>query len=142
MQIVIRIRCDAETAQCPLGMKFGCDPIHEAPSLLRLAYMLDLNVVGFSFHVGSGCQDPPIYHCAIHHCKILFDMATNLGFKPYLLDLGGGYPGDKGTTIDKIAEIINKALDEYFNSEFLSPCYLDTVNILKLCNLIKIFLLF
>ncbi|EFN68353.1 Ornithine decarboxylase [Camponotus floridanus] len=116
-KIVIRIRCDAETAQCPLGMKFGCDPIHEAPSLLRLAYMLGLNVVGFSFHVGSGCQDPPIYHCAIHHCKILFDMATNLGFKPYLLDLGGGYPGDKGTSIDKMAEIINKALDEYFNTD-------------------------
>lgn len=125
-------------------MKFGCDPIHEAPSLLRLAYMLGLNVVGFSFHVGSGCQDPPIYHCAIHHCKILFDMATNLGFKPYLLDLGGGYPGDKGTSIDKMAEIINKALDEYFNSKFLSLCYLVTVGIsyLTLCSLIKIFLHF
>lgn len=116
-KIVLRIRCDAETAQCPLGMKFGCDPIHEAPSLLRLAYTLGLNVVGFSFHVGSGCQDPPIYHCAIHHCKILFDMATNLGFKPYLLDLGGGYPGNKGTSIDKIAEVINKALDEFFNTD-------------------------
>lgn len=120
MQIVLRIRCDAETAQCPLGMKFGCDPIHEAPNLLHLACTLNLNVVGFSFHVGSGCQDPSIYHSAIHHCKILFDMAINLGFKPYLLDLGGGYPGDKGTSIDKFAEVINKALDEYFNSKFLS----------------------
>ncbi|KMQ89920.1 ornithine decarboxylase [Lasius niger] len=116
-KVVLRIRCDAETAQCPLGMKFGCDPIHEAPNLLHLAYTLNLNVVGFSFHVGSGCQDPPIYYSAIHHCKILFDMATNLGFKPYLLDLGGGYPGDKDTSIDKIAEIINKALDEFFNTD-------------------------
>lgn len=120
MQIVLRIRCDAEMAQCPLGMKFGCDPIHEAPNLLRLAYNLGLNVVGFSFHVGSGCQDPPVFYRAIHHCKILFDMAAELGFKPYLLDLGGGYPGNKGTSIDKIAEIINKALDEYFNSKLFS----------------------
>lgn len=98
-------------------MKFGCDPIHEAPNLLHLAYNLGLNVVGFSFHVGSGCQDPPVFYRAIHHCKILFDMANDLGFKPYLLDLGGGYPGNKGTSIDKIAEIINKALDDYFNSK-------------------------
>ncbi|EZA54029.1 Ornithine decarboxylase [Ooceraea biroi] len=116
-KIVLRIRCDAEVALCPLGMKFGCDPIHEAPGLLRLAHTLGLNVVGISFHVGSGCQDPPVYHRAIYHCKILFDMAENLGFKPYLLDLGGGYPGNKGTSIDKMAEIINKALDEYFNTD-------------------------
>lgn len=117
----MRIRCDAEVAQCPLGMKFGCDPVHEAPKLLRLAYNLGLNVVGFSFHVGSGCQDTPVYYRAIYHCKILFDMATDVGFKPYLLDLGGGYPGNKGTSIDKYAEVINKALDEFFNSKLLFP---------------------
>lgn len=122
IQIVLRIRCDAEVALCPLGMKFGCDPIHEAPNLLHLAYNLGLNVVGFSFHVGSGCQDPPVFYRAIHHCKILFDLATNIGFKPYLLDLGGGYPGNKGTSIDKIAEVINTALDEFFNSKLL-PSY-------------------
>lgn len=98
-------------------MKFGCDPMHEAPNLLRLAYMLDLNVAGFSFHVGSGCKDPPVYRRAIRHCKVLFDLATNLGFKPYLLDLGGGYPGNKDTSIDEIADVINKALDDYFDSK-------------------------
>lgn len=116
-KIVIRIRCDAEVAQCQLGMKFGCDPIYEAPNLLGLACSLGLNVVGVSFHVGSGCQDPPVFHRAIRHAKLLFDQAMELGFKPYLLDLGGGYPGNKGTAIDKIADIINKALDEYFNTD-------------------------
>lgn len=116
-KIVLRIRCDAEVAQCLLGMKFGCDPVTEAPNLLRLARILGLNVVGFSFHVGSGCQDPPVYRRAICHCKRLFDMATDLGFKPYLLDIGGGYPGHKGTSIDKFADVINKALDEYFNTD-------------------------
>jgi len=108
---------------CPLGMKFGCDPVHDAPELLRIARTLDLNVVGICFHVGSGCQDAPVYRRAVHHCKVLFDMATNLGFKPYLLDLGGGYPGNKGTSIDKFAEIINAALDEYFPSK-LSTSFL------------------
>ncbi|XP_034943938.1 ornithine decarboxylase 1-like [Chelonus insularis] len=116
-KIVIRIRCDAEISQCPLGMKFGCDPVCEAPNLLRLARMLNLDVIGISFHVGSGCQDPPVFYRAICHAKNLFDMAKDLDFKPYLLDLGGGYPGDRGTSIDKIADVINTALDEFFNTD-------------------------
>ncbi|XP_043685376.1 ornithine decarboxylase-like [Vespula pensylvanica] len=116
-KIVIRIRCDAEVAQCQLGMKFGCDPTQEAPNLLRLASILNLDVVGISFHVGSGCQDPPVYQRAIHHARLLFDLASDLGFNPYLLDIGGGYPGNKGSSIDKIADVINKALDEYFNTD-------------------------
>jgi ornithine decarboxylase len=95
-------------------MKFGCDPTYEAPSLLRLARLLDLDVIGISFHVGSGCQDPPVFNRAICHAKNLFNLASDIGFKPYLLDLGGGYPGDKGTSIDKIADVINHALDEHF----------------------------
>lgn len=144
MQIVLRIRCDAEVAQCQLGMKFGCDPVTEGPSLLHLARMLGLNVVGVSFHVGSGCKDPPVYHRAIRHCKTLFDIATDLGFKPYLLDLGGGYPGNKGTSIDKFAEVINKALDEYFNSELhrtfgCELVVIDTIIRNYRCLSIKIF---
>lgn len=42
--LVVRIRCDAKIAQCPLGFKFGCDPISEAPRLLKQARMLGLNV--------------------------------------------------------------------------------------------------
>ena len=100
-------------------MKFGCDPIFEAPGLLRLARLLELDVVGISFHVGSGCQDPPVYNRAICHSRNLFNLAKEIGFKPYLLDLGGGYPGDKGTSIDKYAEVINLALEEYFPCKFL-----------------------
>lgn len=118
MQVVLRIRCDSEVAQCQLGMKFGCDPTFEAPSLLRLARLLDIDVVGISFHVGSGCQEPPVFNRAICHAKNLFDLATDIGFKPYLLDLGGGYPGNKDTSIDKIADVVNHALDEYFPSEY------------------------
>ncbi|XP_033226728.1 ornithine decarboxylase 1-like [Belonocnema kinseyi] len=115
-KVVIRIRCDAEVSQCPLGIKFGCDPTTEAPNLLNLSRMLDLDVVGVSFHVGSGCQDPPVFLRAIRHARELFDLAQEIGYKPYLLDIGGGYPGNKDTSIDKIAEVVNHALDEYFNN--------------------------
>ncbi|XP_072387904.1 ornithine decarboxylase 1-like [Diabrotica undecimpunctata] len=113
-KLVIRIRCDATDVQCQLGNKFGCDPITEAPELLRIARSLDLDVVGVSFHVGSGCREPPVFRRAISAARDIFDFAETLGYNFSLLDIGGGYPGGKGTSIDKIAEIVNLALDNYF----------------------------
>nr|QXT59670.1 ornithine decarboxylase 1 [Recilia dorsalis] len=113
-RMVLRIRCDATVAQCQLGMKFGCEPLTEAPRLLKLAAALGLTVVGISFHVGSGCQDPPVFRRAISAARDLFDLGAQLGFNMALLDIGGGYPGNRGSNIDKIAEVVNAALDDYF----------------------------
>nr|CAD7573946.1 unnamed protein product [Timema californicum] len=113
-RLVIRVRCDADVAQCPLGLKFGCDILTEAPRLIRAARFLGLEVVGISFHVGSGCDDPPVFRRGIAAARKLFDYATTLGYNFDLLDLGGGYPGNTGTSIDKIADVINLALDEFF----------------------------
>lgn len=104
--MVIRIRCDAEDAQCQLGMKFGCDPITEAPELLRIARSLNIDVVGVSFHVGSGCRDPPVFKRAIAAARDVFDYAETLGYRFDLLDIGGGYPGARGTSIDKVSDIL------------------------------------
>ncbi|XP_047120199.1 ornithine decarboxylase 1-like [Schistocerca piceifrons] len=113
-KLVIRIRCDATVAQCQLGMKFGCDPEADAPRLMQIAHLLGLEILGVSFHVGSGCQDPPVFRRAIAAARNLFELGATLGFSMNLLDLGGGYPGIKGSYIDKIAEVINNALEEFF----------------------------
>lgn len=113
-RLVIRIRCDAVDAQCPLGMKFGCDPVKDAPYLLDIAKSLNLNVVGVSFHVGSGCREATVFHRAISFCKDLFNYADNLGYCFTLLDIGGGYPGVRGSSIDEIANVVNDALDIFF----------------------------
>ena len=102
-RLVIRIRCDAAIAQCQLGMKFGCNAVTEAPHLLKVAQSLGLHVVGVSFHVGSGCGDTQAFHRAIVSAKMVFDVGTNLGFNFHLLDIGGGYPGNKGSSIDKVS---------------------------------------
>lgn len=115
--MVLRIRCEAEEAQCPLGKKFGCDPVTEAPKLLKTARALNLNVVGISFHVGSGCRDYPIYYKAIGICKKLFDEAEDLGFEMTLLDIGGGFPGDNDKTIDDVAVYVNQGLEVYFSDK-------------------------
>jgi ornithine decarboxylase len=112
----LRIRCEAETAQCPLGKKFGCDPETEAPRLLKIASSLGLDVVGISFHVGSGCSDYPVYKRAIEYAKDLFDYGETLGYQMTLLDIGGGFPGDndKAGEFENVAAIINEALETYF----------------------------
>lgn len=112
--LVLRIRCEAEDAQCPLGKKFGCDPMTEAPKLLKIARNMNMNVMGISFHVGSGCRDYPIYFKAIGICKDLFDEAENLGFNMTLLDIGGGFPGDNDKTIDEVAMFVNQGLETHF----------------------------
>lgn len=97
-----------------MGKKFGCDPVAEAPKLLKIARSLNLNVMGISFHVGSGCRDYPIYCKAIGVCKKLFDEAEALGFEMTLLDIGGGFPGDNDKTLDEVAVYVNQGLDTYF----------------------------
>lgn len=101
--MVIRICCDATEAQCPLGIKFGCDYLTEAPALMKLAHELGLSVVGVSFHVGSGCNEPAAFGRAIAASAGIFQLAQKLGFmNMYLLDIGGGFPGNKSTSLDKV----------------------------------------
>jgi len=112
-RLVIRIRCDAEKAQCQLGMKFGV-LLEEAPALLFAAKAAGMAVVGVSFHVGSGCMDPPVFARAIAGAKGLFDIGQDLGFEMNLLDIGGGFPGNEGTSITEIAKVVNNSLDRHF----------------------------
>ncbi|CAK1590985.1 unnamed protein product [Parnassius mnemosyne] len=114
-QLVIRIRCDATSAQCPLGIKFGCDPLTEAPRLLKLAAVHGLQVVGVSFHVGSGARETGVYARAIQLARALFGLGAAAGHRMRLLDLGGGFPGHAGSCIREVAQVINASLDANFS---------------------------
>lgn len=67
--------------------------------LLELAKSLDLNVVGVSFHVGSGCYDAEVYASAVAAARLTFDQGAAVGYKFTLLDIGGGFPGSKNAKI-------------------------------------------
>jgi len=86
-------------------MKFGVE-VEDAFGLLEAAYALGLDVIGVSFHVGSGCSDPPVFHRAIKAAKQIFEEAKSIGFEFSLLDIGGGFPGNKGSSIDKVCYIL------------------------------------
>lgn len=114
-ELVLRIAVSDPTAVCPLNLKFGAEPEQAAPALLKLAATLNANVIGVSFHVGSGCRDPTAFGLGIAYARRLFDYGAQLGFDMRLLDLGGGFPGYKSElAFDTIADVIRRSLDLHF----------------------------
>lgn len=109
-ELVLRILTDDSASLCRLSTKFGAD-IETANDLVHLAKRLDLNLVGVSFHVGSGASDPTSFGKAIQDAKYLFDTADELGFNMNLLDIGGGFVDE---TFERFAISINEALEEHF----------------------------
>lgn len=71
---------------------------------MRLARSLELNVLGICFHVGSGCGELAAYGRSIAATYKLFELGRNLGFSMELLDIGGGYPGYKGSCINEVSK--------------------------------------
>ncbi|KAH8394765.1 hypothetical protein KR222_005147, partial [Zaprionus bogoriensis] len=115
--LIVRFKCEAKAAQCPLGDKFGCEADIDAAALMMLARALDLTVTGTSFHVGSGCSEFEAYERAIRKAKALFKFGELLGYDLKLLDVGGGFPGSNDVQFEKISGIINKAVERHFADE-------------------------
>lgn len=112
---MIRFRYDAKDVLFKMGDKFGCDPLTEGPELLRLAKSMNLNVVGTSFHVGTGCNDIESYRMALQLCQYLTQYGRNqLGYDMSLVDIGGGFHGTKDNNFVDIARVINQALEDFF----------------------------
>ncbi|XP_065842901.1 ornithine decarboxylase-like isoform X2 [Oscarella lobularis] len=114
-ELLLRIRADDSKSLCQLGIKFGAETCH-AHHLLSIAKQLNLNVIGISFHVGSGCYDVKPFSDAVASSKEVFLIAEKLGFDFSVLDIGGGYPGadEAPITFEEIADELNNALDVHF----------------------------
>ncbi|KAI7899480.1 ornithine decarboxylase [Cokeromyces recurvatus] len=118
-ELVLRILTDDSMSLCQLGLKFGA-PLHTVQHLLQTAKELELNVIGVSFHVGSGCLDESAFGDAVIRAKNVFDQAKEMGFNFSLLDVGGGFPGadvKDGITFEKVAAILGPIVDRLFPPE-------------------------
>ncbi|CAI7676922.1 unnamed protein product [Penicillium pancosmium] len=109
-ELYLRILTDDSTSLCRLSMKFGAS-MDIAPQLLELAHQLELKVVGVSFHVGSGAEDPRAFLKAVEDARLVFDQASEIGHEMHTLDVGGGFSGD---TFEKFSGILSDALETYF----------------------------
>jgi ornithine decarboxylase len=108
-ELVLRIMTDDSASLCRLSAKFGAS-LDNTDKLLSMAKALDLNVVGVSFHVGSGASDPESFVKAVRDARNVFDHAAAKGFDLKLLDVGGGF---EDGTFELFASVLKAALEEY-----------------------------
>lgn len=109
-ELFLRIMTDDTSSLCRLSMKFGA-AMDTTESLLSLATELGLNVVGVSFHVGSGASDPMAFLKAVRDAHIVFQQGRERGHDMRILDVGGGFCGD---SFEDMAAVLDGALHEYF----------------------------
>lgn len=117
-RLVLRIRADDPTELRQLGEKFGAEANSDAPALLAAARQRGLAVIGVSFHVGSGSQDPQAFCTAIEAARRTFDAAAAVGFRFKLLDIGGGLRGrfdeNGDVVLSDFSATVNEALGRCF----------------------------
>jgi diaminopimelate decarboxylase len=112
-QLLLRIWTDDSKSQCQLSRKFGASEESIRP-LLKLAKLLQLNVIGISFHVGSGSHDPGAFVSAVDMARRAFDTGRDVGFNFSILDVGGGFCHEDFETV---ARVLGEKVDEQFPPE-------------------------
>ena len=114
-KLILRLAVDDSKSLCKFNKKFGCK-LDQVEELLKIVKTLKLDVVGFSFHVGSGCSSADSFYEAIRDCRKATDIAKDIGINISIIDIGGGFPGiDKTIKFEDIALKINLAIDEFFS---------------------------
>jgi len=139
-KVVVRIAVDDSNSHCQFSSKFGAS-YSECEKIFEMAKELKINIVGISFHVGSGCFSVESFLNAIKKAKSTFELAKKFDFDLKLLDIGGGFPGSttsKPSFLD-MAKEINPLIDELFAKDvtviaepgryFASECHTLVCNI-------------
>lgn len=109
-KLIVRILADDSKSICRFGTKFGAS-LEVVPRLLTKARELHLDVIGVSFHVGSGCYDPTIYEDAVRRARDAFDIGSQVGYRFSLLDVGGGFEDGR---LETAASVLTRAVQHYF----------------------------
>ena len=128
-KLLMRIVTDDSKSECKFSCKFGLH-MDNVRTVLTKAKVLDLNVIGVSFHVGSNCHDAMTYDKSIKDVSDIFAIAKEIGYTLDTIDIGGGFPGvssdscdtttTESITFEDIAIVVNKALETYFKTELKS----------------------
>jgi len=118
-ELVLRLSVDDSHSICKFNSKFGCK-IENVENLINLVKLLKLNLVGFSFHVGSGCKSVDSYYTAIQTCRSAYELAVKNDMKIRIIDIGGGFPGidnENSINIEQIATKLKEAQEQFFEKE-------------------------
>ena len=111
-EVLVRLLVSDKDSKQPFGKKFGA-PLPWLRRIYEVAKTMNLNISGFSFHVGSECQAPQQYAEAIAICRVAQGLAKNYGFDTTMVDIGGGFLSDE-TSFEAVANQVKAAQKEYF----------------------------
>jgi len=95
--------------------------LDEVEDVIKTIIDLQLNLVGFSFHVGSGCQNASSYYKAIQDCKFAYLIALQYNIRTKIIDIGGGFSGSNNIiSFDEICKNIIDAQNKFFKNKIES----------------------
>jgi ornithine decarboxylase len=114
-KLILRLAVDDSKSVCKFNKKFGCR-LEQVQELLVIAKTLKLNVMGFSFHVGSNCSSEDTYYDALKTVREAVDIAEQLDISISMVDIGGGFRGVDGPGVSfiQITEMIKKGIQDFF----------------------------
>ena len=111
-KMYLRIETPNIGSDWPLAGKFGTH-LADINEIITEAALLNADLAGVTFHVGSQCRNPQNWRIGIERSiKVFADMRA-AGLNPRLLNIGGGYPVRHTKpipSIEVIAEVVNKAI--------------------------------
>ena len=114
-EILVRMLVRDGGSKQPFGKKFGA-PVEWLPRMYDVARFYKLNMTGFSFHVGSECEQPRQYEDAIADCAVAAEVAKRNHYGTEKIDIGGGFIPDEIALMD-VAAAVEKARYRYFQHE-------------------------
>jgi len=115
-KLILRIAVDDSKSLCKFNKKYGAK-MENVRQLFTLANHLGLEIVGISFHVGSGCSSGEPFYNALKSCKIVFDISKEYNIDISIIDIGGGFPGSLHGSFDEISENIRNGIHDFFGKE-------------------------
>lgn len=110
-QLILRIKSDDSSSVCKFNTKFGVDYTN-CSELFVEAEKLKLNVMGVSFHVGSGCSNPNAYRTTLEYCNHVTQEGKTRGFDFRLIDIGGGFVGSNNYLFEQVSKVIQDSIEE------------------------------
>lgn len=116
VNLLLRIATTGASSKINLSAKFGT-PIEETLEMLAVARSMNLNVRGFSFHVGSQCLNPEDYCGVLRQVRQTWEDARSAGYDLEVLDIGGGFPApyrDDAPSIESFGGAIWTGLQQTF----------------------------
>lgn len=115
--LYLRISVSNQGSAWPLEGKFGVIG-REAEAVMDACLQWSMDLAGVTFHVGSQCLNPDNWVQGIRAAQRVFSAMRQRGFRPRLLNLGGGFPVQMAAEVPSISQIgalINAELASHDN---------------------------